>query len=114
MCCGPLGYLVSMSMPADDDGLDPAGHQAGDVLADDGLAEHGSTQDVSDGPVRRAPHLLELELLHSLLIRRDGSAFDAHVVTADRLRRIDRHPVVRGVPVLHPQVIALREKAVLN
>lgn len=52
------GYLVSVSMPADDDGFDPAGHQAGDVLTDDGLPEHGASQDVTDGPVGRAPHLL--------------------------------------------------------
>lgn len=52
------GYLVSVGVPADDDGFDPAGHQAGDVLTDDGLPEHGASQDVTDGPVGRAPHLL--------------------------------------------------------
>lgn len=51
-------------MPADDDALGPAGHQAGDVLADDGLAEHGAAQDVTDSAVGTQPHLLELELCH--------------------------------------------------
>lgn len=40
-----------MGVPANDDGLYPAGHQAGDVLADDCLPKHGAPQDVADGPI---------------------------------------------------------------
>ena len=101
-------YLVSVGVPADDDGFDPAGHQPGDVLAHDGLPEHGSSQDVPDGSVGRTPHLLQLELLHALLVWRDGGALDAHVVLTDRLRRLDRHPVVCRVAVLDAEVEAVR------
>lgn len=101
-----------MGMSADDDGFHPPGHQAGDVLTDDRLPEHRAAQDVTDGAVGRAPHLLELELLHAVLIRRDGGAFDAHVVTAHRLRRLDRHPVVCCISVLHAKVVALQEDKV--
>ena len=95
-----------MGVPADDDGLHPAGHQPGDVLADDGLPEHGAAQDVADGAVGRAPHLLQLELLHAVLVGRDGGALDAHVVALHRLRRLHRHAVVSGVSALHAQVVA--------
>ena len=39
--------------------------QLGDVLADDGRPEDDAVQDVADGAVGGAPHLLEPELLHA-------------------------------------------------
>lgn len=99
-----------MGVPANDDGFDPAGHQPGDVLTDDRLPEHCAAEDVTDGAVGRAPHLLKLELLHSLLIRRDRGALDAHVVTTDCLRRLNRHPVICCISVLHTKVITLQEE----
>lgn len=107
---GNTPYLISVGVSANDDGLDPARHQAGDVLADDGLPEHRASQDVTDGAVRRTPHLLKLELLHAILIWRDGGALDAHVVTPDCLCRLNRHPVVCCISVLHTEVIALQEE----
>lgn len=103
-------YLISMGVPANDDGLDPARYQAGDVLADDGLPEHCASEDVTDGAVGRTPHLLQLELFHAILIWRDGGALDAHVVALDCLRRLNRHPVVCCISVLHTEVIALQEE----
>src|ERR1700680_62910 len=47
---------------ADDDRLGPAGYQPRHVLADDRLAEDDAAQDVADGAVGRAVHLLEIEL----------------------------------------------------
>lgn len=54
--------LVGVRVPAYHYRLRPARHQARDVAADDGLAEHGAAQDVTDGAVRRLPHLLQAEL----------------------------------------------------
>jgi hypothetical protein len=54
--------LVSKRVASDDDGFGPAGHQPRDRLADDWLPEHRTTQDVSDGPIRAQPHLLQFEL----------------------------------------------------
>lgn len=99
-------YLVPVGVPADDDGLGPARHQAGDVLADDGLPEHGASQDVTDGAVGRPPHLLEVELLHAFLVRRDGGTLDAHAVFLHRFGRLHGDLVVCGVSVLDAQVIA--------
>jgi hypothetical protein len=62
---------------------------------------------VSDGAVRRQPHLLELELLDALLIGRNGCAFNAHRVLLDSLGRINCHLVIRLVSVGQAQVIVL-------
>lgn len=97
--------LVRVRMPTDDDGLLPAGDEARDVLADDGLAEDGASQNVADGAVGRPPHELELELLHALLVRSDRRTLDAHVVLLDGLRAVHGHLVVRLVTVLHAQVV---------
>ncbi len=66
-----------------------------DILADDGLPEHCSSEDVPDGPVGRPPHLLELELLDPGLVGGDGRALDAHVVLLDRLCAVNSHLVVK-------------------
>lgn len=108
--CEPTGYLISMGVPANDDGLDPARHQAGDVLADDGFPEHRASEDVTDGAIGRSPHLFKHELLHALLIWCDGGTLDAHVVSPDCLGRLNRHPVICCISVLHTQVIALQEE----
>jgi hypothetical protein len=64
-------------------------------------------QVVSDGAVWRQPHLLQLEFLHTLLIGRDGRAFDAHRVLFDGLGRINRDLVIRLVSVGQAQVVVL-------
>lgn len=100
--------LISVRVPADDDRLLPAGHQTRYVLTDDRLAEHRAAQYVSDGAVGALPHLLQLELLHALLVRRDGGALDTDVVTFDRFRALHRHVVIRGVAVLDAQVVRVQ------
>ena len=49
-------------MTSNHNGLLPAGDQAGNVLADDGLSEHCASKDVPDSSIRRLPHLLQVEL----------------------------------------------------
>lgn len=104
-------YLVSMCVPADNYRLDPAWNQAGNVFADNSLSEHSSSQDVPDCSVRRAPHLLEFELLHALLVRSDGGTLDANIVVPHSLRCLNSHLVIRGIAVLHSQVIATTQRA---
>lgn len=65
---GTLNYkvgglvLVSVGMATNDDGLLPARDEAGDIVTNDGLAEHSSSEDVTDGSVGALPHLLQFEL----------------------------------------------------
>ena len=45
-------------MTTNDDGLLPAGYKMRDVLTDNGLSEHGPSQDVTNSTVGTLPHLL--------------------------------------------------------
>src|SRR6201992_2404585 len=48
-----------------------------------GSAENGSAQDVSDRPVGRQPHPLQVELLDARLVGGDRGALDANAVPLD-------------------------------
>src|SRR5690606_16702638 len=100
--------LVTVGVPADDDRLRPTGHEPGDVGDDDRLAEDDTAQDVADGAVGAAPHLLEAELLDTGLVGGDGGALDTHAVLGDGVRRVDRDLVVGAVPLLDAQVVVLQ------
>ena len=76
-------------MTADDDGLHPPRHGAGDTLQYNRLTEHRPAQDVADGAVGALPHLLQLKFLHTRLIRCDGRALDTHTVLLDGLGGLD-------------------------
>src|SRR6185437_1410660 len=106
-CLGRAIY-VPVGVATDDDRLGPVRHQAGDVAADDRLAEDRAVEDVADGAVRAAPHLLQLELLDARLVGRDRRAFHADAVLLDGVRRVDRHLVVGLVAVLDPKVEILQ------
>ena len=97
--------LVSESVTANADRLRPTRHQARDVLHDDGLAEHGTTDDVAERTIGAAPHLLQAELLHTLLVRRDGRTLDADAVLLDRFCGVDRDLVVGLVALLDAEVV---------
>ena len=99
--------LVTVGVTADDDGLGPAGHEAGHVGADDGLTEDGTIEDVSDGAVGALPHLLELELLNAVLVGGDGGALNADLVLLDGVGRLHSDLVVCGVSVLNGEIVVL-------
>ena len=50
-----------------------------------------TSEDVPDGSVRRPPHLLQVELLHSCLVRGDGGTLDTHVVLLDGVSSVHRN-----------------------
>ena len=95
---------VAIGVAADDDRLGPARHQPGHVLADDRLAEDHPAEDVADRAVRRPPHLLEAELLHPHLVRRDGGAFHPDAAVPDGVRGIDGHLIVGRVAILDAEI----------
>lgn len=99
--------LVTVGMAADDDGLGPSGNEAGHVGADDGLTENGAVEDVSDGSVGGLPHLLELELLHTILIGGDSGTLDADLVLLDSVGGLDGDLVLGGVSVLNGEIVVL-------
>src|SRR5690606_3873705 len=97
--------LVTVRVPADDDRLLPPGHQARNVGDDDRLAAHHAAEDLPDGAVRAAPHLLQPELLHPGLVRGDGGALDTDAVLLDGVRGVDGDLVFGAVPLLDRQVV---------
>lgn len=101
-----------MCVPADDNRLNPAWNQAGNVFADNSFSEHSATKDVPDCPVRRSPHLLKLELLHAVLVGRDGGALDADVVASHCLCGVYCHLVISGITVLHSQIITAIQREI--
>jgi hypothetical protein len=46
------------------------------------------------GAIGRAPHLLQLEFFHALLVWRDGRALDADIVLENRLGRFDCYFII--------------------
>jgi len=81
--------LIAKSMPSDHNRHFPTRNKERDILADNGLAKHGSPNNVADGSVGRPPHLLQFELLHSRLVWGDGGALDSHVVFFDGIGSIN-------------------------
>ena len=98
---------VSEGVSSDDDGLGPVLDESGDVLDEDGFSEDGSIEVVSNGSIGTLPHLLELELLDSVLIGGDGGALDADLAVLDGLGSVESDFVVGLVPVLDAQVEVL-------
>lgn len=112
-------------MAADDDGLLPSRDETRDGGDNNGCAEDGSSskatlanfgklvasmcdlQMVSNGAIGRQPHLLELELLYTLLVWGNGCALDANRVLFDSLGGIERDLVVGLITVWQAQVVVL-------
>jgi hypothetical protein len=95
-------------MTTNNNGLGPAGHEAGHVGADNGLTEDGTVQDVTDGSIGRFPHLLKLELLDTLLVWGDGSALDSDLVLLDGVGRLNSNLVISGITVLNGEIVVLK------
>ena len=72
-------------MSSNDNRFLPTGDQSWDVLAYDGLAEHSSSQDVTDSSIGRLPHLLEFEFFDTSLVRSNGGTLDTNIVFLDGL-----------------------------
>mmetsp|Transcript_15068 Transcript_15068/g.42827 ORF Transcript_15068/g.42827 Transcript_15068/m.42827 type:complete len:436 (-) Transcript_15068:617-1924(-) len=99
--------LIPERMTPDNDRLVPVPNKTRNGVDHNRLPEHRPVEDVPNGPIRRLPHLFQLELLHARLIGCDGRALDADVVLRDGVCRVDRHLIVRGIPRRHRQVKVL-------
>ena len=78
-------------MTTNDDRLLPACNQTWDVLTDDGFPEDRPPENVTNGAVGTLPHLLQLELFNSGLVRCDGRTLDANVVLSNRFGTFHSH-----------------------
>jgi hypothetical protein len=113
--------LVTESVTANDDGLVPARHKAGNAGDDNGLTEDGTAENVTDGTVGGEPHwwvvsqagsynimqdgrgkltLLQLELLNTGLIGGDGGTLDTDTILLDSLGGINSNLIIGLITVL--------------
>ena len=62
-----VSHLVSMCVTSNDNWLGPTGHQARDVLTDNGLSEHSSSQYIPNSTIGWLPHLLQLKFYQNIM-----------------------------------------------
>jgi hypothetical protein len=101
---------VTEGVSADDNRLAPVFDESGDILYDDGLSEDSAVEIVPDRAVGALPHLLELELFDSGLVRSDGGALDADLALFDGLGGVEGDLVVGLISILDAQVEVLDVK----
>jgi xanthine/CO dehydrogenase XdhC/CoxF family maturation factor len=94
-------------MPADGDGFLPGRYERFDIPDENGRPEDRSVEHGADGSVGALPHLFKLVLDNPVLVRRDGGALDAYAVFHNRLRGLDRHPVVSVITTLDVEVVII-------
>jgi len=99
--------LVSKGVSTNNNRLHPTRHKSGNVGDNDGLSEHSAVEDISNGSVRRPPHLLEVEFLDTLLVGSDGSALDTDSGFLDGLSSVDGDLVASFVTLLDTQIVVL-------
>ncbi|CAB4905343.1 unannotated protein [freshwater metagenome] len=97
-----------MCVTANHDGLGPTRNQTGNVRADDGLTKNHATQNVADGAVGGAPHLLQAEFFDPSLIRGDGCALHAHAVFFDGVGGVNGDLILGGIAGLNREVEVLQ------
>ena len=97
--------LVAEGVAADDDGLFPAWDQPWNARDHNRFAKHRASQMIPNGAVGAQPHFLEVELLDSLLIGRDGCAFDADAVLFDGFCGVEGDLVGGGVAMGEAEVV---------
>ena len=100
--------LVAESVTRDDYRPIPVGHDARHILADDGLPENRAVENIADGTVGAAPHLLQVEFLDASFVRGDGRAFHCYAVLSRGVGRVDRDLVVGLVSRLDPEIVVFQ------
>src|SRR5207247_6335693 len=109
---GPI--LVAESVTRDDHRLIPVSHDARHVFADNGLPENRAVENIADGTVRAAPHLLQVELFDAPFVGGDGRAFHGYAVLPGGIGRVNRDLVVGLVPCFDSEIVVFQVAVVLG
>lgn len=96
--------LISESMTSDDDRFLPAWDKSRDILDNNRLTENCTIKNISDGAIRTFPHLLQLELLHSRLIRGNRCTFNSHFTLFDSIGSVDGNLVISSITMFNPEI----------
>ena len=96
--------LISKGMSSNNNGFLPSRYQSGDVIDDDRFSEDSSVENVPDCAIGTFPHLLQIELFDSGLVRRDSGTFDADLALLDGISGIYGNLVVCGISMLDTEI----------
>ncbi len=104
---GEIGcaILIAIGMAAHHNRFGPARHKAGDVLADDWLAEDHTAQNIANGAIGAAIHPFEAEFLDAGLIGGDRCAFDGDAHFFGLFGGINRDLVIGAIAFLDAEII---------
>ena len=97
--------LITKSMAANANRGCPVWNQTRNIAAHNWLTENSAIKDVANGAVRALPHLLQIELFHACLVRRNGGTLYSNTILLDGIGGVDGYLVVGLVPVLHAKII---------
>lgn len=96
-----------MGVSANDDWVSPSWNKLGYVLTDNGLTEDSSAENVTDGSIGRPPHLFEVELCYTSLVRCNGCTFNSDFAFLDCICSVDGDLIVSGITVLDGKIEVL-------
>ena len=88
---------VAIGVTGDGNGLFPVAHDRTNAIDQNRRTEHRAVQRGANRAVWAFPHAVKLILRHTLLVRRDGRALDAHAVLLDRLCGLQRDLIGRAI-----------------
>ena len=97
---------VAVSVTCDCDWLLPIAYCRMDARYSDRSTEYCSVEDRTDSSVRTLPHLVELILVHTLMVRRNGGALHSHTKTLCSLSSILGY-LVAGLVTLYQSEIVI-------
>ena len=90
---------VAICVTSDRDRLLPALHCRLDRRDRDGRTEYRTVEHRTDGSVGALPHFVEFVFVHTLVVRRDGSALYSYAVLLRCFSRIESYLVARFIAV---------------
>ena len=82
--------LISKSMTPDTNGLGPALYIAGYITHNNRLSKYGPSYNISNGAVRRAPHIGKIKFFYPIFIRGNSGTLDTYIVFLNRIGGLDR------------------------
>ena len=97
--------LIPEGMTTDADRLGPIRYQARHVVADDGFAEHGAIEDVTNRAVGRFIQGFQTKLRNPRFVRGNGGAFYTDAMPFDGMGSLYRHLILGGVAMFDAQIV---------
>src|SRR6185503_3636261 len=83
----------------------PVWYQPRHICHHDRFAENGTVQNITDGAVRRFPHLFKVKFFYAFFVGCNGGALYSHAVLFYSIGRINGYLVISIITMFDPQVV---------